>query len=476
MSGRKVLIYLAVLIVVVGGYYVSEWQRSRQQAQEKTAQQVFQIKAGDISTLTLKSDKGEIKVERVPAGDQAPASDQPSAPAATPAAEEWRLTKPIAGRTDDLTIKSILSALADLNRQRLLDEAPGDKLKEFGLDKPIFILDFQAAGQNHQLRFGSKAPGGQSIYAQKDAEPRVLLIRLTDKETLDRTLTALRRKAIFSLSPEKVTEIRLTRNGERLVLQKTADLGWTPKDHPQTRLRTDKIEALLRQLGDARALEFVAEKADDLKKYGLAPSPPLRLTVLSGTREETLLLGGKQGDRYYAQRSGADPIMLVDTAWVDKLPVSSESLEDRRLWSGPDNEVQKVVWGGPDKKLTAVRKGSGWEIQQPDLLASPEAAFKFSLVFWRLKDLEFTRLLPAPGANQDKAPGFTLELFGPEDKRLFRLAEFPAEKDQALVAFSQGEKTATAVIPAKTMAELKQILAGLTAAGPKGQENPSPAK
>ena len=286
----------------------------------------------------------------------------PGNQAAAPA-EEWRLTRPIAGKVDDLTIKSVLSALADLSRQRLLDEVPGDRRKEFGLDKPLFAVEFQAAGQNHQLRFGSKAPGGQSVYAQKDGEPRVLLVRVSDKETLDRSLTALRDKTIFSLIPEKVTEIRLTRNENRLILQKNPDLGWTLKDHPQTRLRTDRIEALRRQLADAKALEFVAEKADDLKKYGLAPSPALRLTVLSGTQEETLLLGSKQGDRYYAQRSGTDPIILVDASWVDKLPPSFEPLEDRRLWSGPDSEVQKMVWGEPDKQLSAVRKGNGWEIQ-----------------------------------------------------------------------------------------------------------------
>jgi hypothetical protein len=110
MSGKKLLIYLGVLVLVAGGYYVSEWQRSRQHTQEKTEKLVFQVKVGDISSLSLKSDKGEIQVERGAAGDQAAAP-----------AEEWRLTRPIAGKVDDLTIKSILSALADLSRQRLLD-------------------------------------------------------------------------------------------------------------------------------------------------------------------------------------------------------------------------------------------------------------------------------------------------------------------------------------------------------------------
>ncbi len=295
---------------------------------------------------------------------------------------------------DELTINSILTALADLKMQRQLDEMPADKLKEFGLEKPIFTLEFQAADQTHQLRFGHKVPGDQSIYAQKDTDPRVLLVSITDKETLDRTLTALRTKNIFTLAPDQVTEIRLIRNQDRLTFQKTEPSVWTPGDHLQTKLRTDKINALLRQISGAKALEFVAEKADDLKKYGLAPSPALRLTLMSGKQEETLLLGSKQGERYYAQISGTAPIILVDKSLMEKLPASYEALEDRRLWAGQDAEVQKVMWGAPDKQITAVRDKNGWNLQTADNPARQISPMKFGLALWRLRDVEFIRLLP----------------------------------------------------------------------------------
>ncbi len=81
---------------------------------------------------------------------------------------------------------------------------------------------------------------------KKTAEPRILLIRIPDKETLDRTLTDLRSKKIFSLTPEKVTEIRLIRHDGRLILQKTASSEWTPENNPPIKLRADKINTLLR--------------------------------------------------------------------------------------------------------------------------------------------------------------------------------------------------------------------------------------
>ncbi len=74
MSGKRLLFYLAVLLMVAGGYVFSEFRHSRQIVQEKAAKQVFQLKADDIQALTLKSDKGEIQLQRVAAAEKPPAS------------------------------------------------------------------------------------------------------------------------------------------------------------------------------------------------------------------------------------------------------------------------------------------------------------------------------------------------------------------------------------------------------------------
>jgi hypothetical protein len=453
MNPKRLLFYLIVLLVVAGGYFVSEFRHSRHQAEEKAAQQIFQVPSADINAVTLKSDKGEIRLQRVAAGEKPPATQ-----GSPPPAGEWQITAPITVKADELTINSLLGALTDLKRQRHLDEVPADKVKDFGLDKPTFTLEIQAGERTHQLRFGHKVPGDQNIYAQKDTEPRVLLVRTTDKESLDRSLTALRSKNIFTVSPEQVTEIRLIREDGRLTLHKTEAAEWLPGGQLKTKLRSDRINALLSQLTGAKAREFAAEKADDLKKYGLAPSPALRLTLLTGKQEETLLLGSKQGEQYYAQISGTAPIIVVDKSLVEKLPVSYDSLEDRRLWAGQEAEVHKIIWGAPDTLTTAVRDKNGWSIQAPDKPAQQQTAMKFSLAFWRLKEMEFTRLLPGAETKKEAKPLFTLQLLGAEENPLFRLEEFAGEKDQVQVTFSHGEKNLGALVPAKALTELKVML------------------
>lgn len=485
MSGKKLLVYLGILLVVGGGYFFSEYYHSRQAVQEKAAKQVFQLKADEVQSITLQSDKGQIKIERLPAPSEAPgpsaavpAASSPVPAATPPAAAQtppWQLTAPIKSATDDLTLTSLLTALVDLKVERRLDAVTPERLKEFGLDKPLFSLTFEAAGQSHQLRFGHKVPGSQNLYAQKDDDPQILVLRQSDKETLDRNLTALRAKNIFTLKPAEITALRLIRPQEKLIIHKTGPEVWTPGTPLQLKLREDKIKALLGHLANARAIDFVAERAEDLKKYGLAPTPALRLTLLRDGQEETLLLGGQQGDRYYAQVAGKAPIFLVDKTLVERLPQSYDALEDRRLWSGTEAEVQKVTWGSPDQQSVAVREKDDWKLQTWDNQTVQQSAMKFNLALWRLKELEFSRFLQNAVELEKTNPLFTIQLLGPDNRLLFRLAEFAQEKDQTLVMFTSGDRTQAAAISSQTLKEVKELLNRLIMADKRSQgEKPDP--
>jgi|GEM_PF-1902612 len=477
MSGRKLLVYLAILVVAIGGYIFSEYYQTRQAEQEKAAKQVFQVKTADLQKIMLKSDKGEIWLERQPTGPppETPGSGgAPPAPTppAAPEAGLWRLSRPIVAPTDDLTVTSLVTALAGLRAERRLEAVAPDRLKEFGLDKPIFSLEFEAGASTHQLRFGLKVPGSQLIYAQADDDPRILVLRQSDKETLDRTLTALRAKNIFSLKPAEVTELRLVRGQEKLILQKTGTGVWTPAAPLQVKLREDRLNALVGQLANARAVEFVAEKAEDLKKYGLAPSPALRLTLRRDGQEETLIIGGQQGERYYAQVAGKPPIFLVDKSLVEKLPASYDALEDRRLWTGPENEVQKLTWGPPAQQTVAVREKDGWTIRTGDQPTIQQAAMKMNLALWRLKELEYGGFLKNTVELEKTTPIFTIQLLGAENHLLFRLAEMPGEKAEVQVVFTVGDRTQAATISSQALTEVKELLHRLATPDQSASDRP----
>ncbi len=469
MRIQKLLMYLAILLVVAAGYLFSEYYQARQVAQEKEAKKVFQVQAAALQRLILKSDKGEIRLEKAAPADTAEGSATSSPPATpTPA---WRLVAPIQAATDELTVTSLVTALADLKVERRLDEIGPDRRQEFGLDKPIFTLTFEAAGQTRTLHFGGKVPGSQFIYAQVEGDPRLLVLRQADKETLDRTLTALRAKEIFTLKPTEVTEIRLIRPQEQMILQKSGGEVWAPAAPHQIKIRQDRVKALVNQLAHLKAVDFVAEKAEDLKKYGFAPTPALRLTLRRQGQEETLLIGNSQGDRYYAQVAGKAPIFLVDKLTVDRLPTSYEALEERRLWTGPEAEVQKLIWGPPEAQTVAVRGQESWTIQTATGQQVTPNATKVQLTLWRLQELEFKRLLPDTAGLATATPQFTIQLLGANNALLYRLASFAPEKDQVPLLATVGEQTRAVMVAAPNWQELKGLLERL-AEPEKGKAEP----
>lgn len=447
MSFRKLLPYLVVMLIVAGGFFVSEYYQARQAAQEKAAKKIFSVKEGDITAFTLTRGQQEIRLKKE---------------------KDWQLVYPLTAAADTFTVHSLLGTLAELEKQRELAVKP-EKLADYGLDQPKLILNFTAGDQTHQLRIGDKAPGGRVYYAQKGQDSKVLLINTVDEESLDRDLTALRDKTVFTFSPDQATALHLQTAKLDLKLKKNAPDTWTIEGQPQTRVRGDKIESLLRQLRFLRAREFVAENPENLKKYGLAPKPTARVSVSQGKQQETLLLGATQGEKCYAHKRGNFPIIQVDKDILERLPTSVTSLEDRRLWAGKEGEVHTIIWGPPDHPVTATKAGDHWRLTGPQGRSQQQTAINMGGVLWRLKDLEYDRLA-SPDQPLPAKPEFRFQLKGEKGKLLLTLEEFPAKTaDLVRVRAVQNQQTLDVLMAKKAFAAWRQELAKLFAA-----ESPAP--
>ncbi|MFP3866654.1 MAG: DUF4340 domain-containing protein [Desulfobacteraceae bacterium] len=442
MRIKKLLPYLVVLLVVAGAFFISEHYQSQKEAEEQAAKKIFSLPADKITTITLKRDSQEIKLTRD---------------------KNWKIIQPLHTPADDLAVNSLRETLAGLEKQRQLEVEP-EKLSEYGLDHPELVVDFSADSETHQLCVGHKVPGGRSYYAQQQGDGKVLLISAVDKETLDKNLTALRDKTIFTISPEQANALQIKTARLDLDLKKTGPETWSLEDSPDTRIRSDRVESLLRQLSSLRAQEFVSEKPENLEVYGLAPEPAARLTISQDEQKETLLLGAKKDKLCYAHKPGSLPIFQVDREMLEGLPTSKSRLEDRRLWSGKEAEVQKMSWGPPEQQIKAVKEKDDWRLSFPDGKVEKKPAMQLGRVLWKLKELEYERLAPSESPSPD-APRFTLQLSGAQDEPLLSLETFAAPAPDLLrVRSQQGKQTLDVLVAEKSFAAWRQELNNLFAA------------
>lgn len=440
MNPRRLIPYAIILLILAGTYAVLLRQQTRQTAREEAAKKVFQVLEQDIAALAVIRDGREVRLAK---------KDR-----------DWQLLTPLQVRADQAVVDGMLAALAKLQKERDLG-APKD-LKAFGLDKPLLVVEFSAQGRSHRLAVGSQAPGTQDYYyALKDQEPEVLLLRAAAKDSLDRDLTALRDKTLLAFEVAQVKEVKIRTGKTRVDLEKTGPQTWRWTGREDFKVRTDRVETLLRQLHAARVKEFPEQLPKNYRAIGLGPKAQSEITLVTAGGLERLLLGVVQESGMYVRKGPDGPVVLVDKSLADDIAKAASSLEDRRLWGGPVTEADKAVWGPPNKLWTAVKGKESWELKGPEGAALKQPAARVELALWKLQNLEYVSLMQKPG-NLPAAPeAYVLEVFDGSGQALFRLEELGRRGNLVEVKAQKGDRTVTAIAAAKNFSEIQDDLARL---------------
>jgi hypothetical protein len=415
INPRRVLALLAVFLVVAAAYFLLTWRESRKELAEKAARQLYQVKEAEITALTLK--KGADAIHLAKEG------------------ETWQITAPIAAKADQPIVQSILATLASLSKDRDLGQA--QDLKPYGLDNPSFIAEFTADDRDHRLAVGEATPGKQGYYALRDQEETLLIIAALDKESLDRPLAALRDKTIFAFTGPKVKTLSLNLGSHQVELERTGPAHWQWPGREGFKVRSDRVESLLRRLELARMMDFIAEApgAKDLAAFDLEPKPKGKMVLEAEGGRETLLLGADRPEGVLARKGADGPVFLVEKRLAQDLEQTLAGLEDRRLWSGDTADVRKVAWGPPAALWTATPEGKGWRLTR-DKESLTRGSVHLEYALQKFQDLEYARTLPA--AAPPEGPAYLVELRDAAGQLIFRLAQVgKPEKDRVEVSLER---------------------------------------
>lgn len=106
----------------------------------------------------------------------------------------WHITAPQESRADSGTVSSLVSSLAPLTADRVIDEKAKD-LQPFGLKEPsIEILVTTKNNQSQRLLIGDETPSHNGTYVAIAGQPQVYTIPSYVKASLDKGLDDLREK------------------------------------------------------------------------------------------------------------------------------------------------------------------------------------------------------------------------------------------------------------------------------------------
>jgi hypothetical protein len=291
MRGRSTLILL-VLAAAFGGYlYFVESKKAVEDPNAK--KKVFAFDASKIDQVEVKIASGETTTLKRDASD-------------------WAIVKPVAAPADQNNVNDIVTNLANLEEDRVVDENASD-LTTYGLTAPRMDVTFHVSGEKEPKRilFGDKNPTGVGVYAKLPNEKRVFIVGTSADTTFNRTTFDLRDKTALKFQQEKVDSLELVSKNQTIRLEKSGD-DWkivkpilAPADYVS-------VQGLIGQLQSAQmsSLKDKPEELKDLKQYGL-DKPEVTAVIGMGPQKVTFELGSKVDATTFWGRDTSNPAVFA---------------------------------------------------------------------------------------------------------------------------------------------------------------------
>ena len=261
---KGLLAAIVVLVLLIGVYLAlraaapEEDQPASTEADTKTA---FEIKAEDISELSIENGKESYHFSRKE--------------------DKWTYTEDENFPLSESQIQNVVSNLTSISAVRELENT--ENLADYGLDNPeiqVTVTDIE--GKETELKFGDINDAVSGCYMSKSGSHKVYLVDSSVKTGLEVKLTDLAEKEeIPSIAASSVKKVEINRNNETQTLgeEKSSETGWSYKDSDGRIIAADssKTGEYMNQYSTVAWNDFVAYDTDNLAEYGL--DNPTKVTI-----------------------------------------------------------------------------------------------------------------------------------------------------------------------------------------------------
>jgi len=134
---------------------------------------------------------------------------------------------------------------------------------------------------------------------------------------------------------------------------------------PAVRADSFAVESLVDELNNASMKSVVEETKNDLGKYGFS-SPTLTIHLSGNGGTQTLVLGKKEGNDYYAMNTAVAPVFTLGPDFLSQFQKKPADLRSKDLFTFVSYEVKQVTVQGPKGRQVFVQHTNNkWEQTEP---------------------------------------------------------------------------------------------------------------
>lgn len=338
MPNRGLLVAVALLAVLAGGIYWSNQDEEKKVgAPAKDAPpKILEIPEDQFAKIEIKRRDGTGAVlERQPSG--------------------WRLIAPKALPADTRAVQTLVSALALVASERLVDEKPAD-LMQYGFASPqVEVLIDRKDGKKHKLLLGETSPLGTSVFARVDGDPRLYTVAAAVKAAVDKVWQDLRDRRLLTFYDAKLVRIEL--NSIEFV---KADGHWSMTKPQAWRPDTFAVEELVRKLIEAK-MEITPEDEEQTfagKFASAAPYAIARATDDKGTQQLDIRKD-KEGN-FFAKSTAVEGFFKLPPEAVDIFARKAEEFRSKKLFDFGFADPSKIELKHDGNSWSFEKKGADW--------------------------------------------------------------------------------------------------------------------
>jgi hypothetical protein len=308
---------------------ILKFDRDKVDTVEITASAAQAAAAGATAAADAKGGKGAKD-----AGAKAAAAMKAAAAAGPPVTmkfvkqgESWKMTSPVAARTDSGAVDGVLGKLATGQMKSLTEQDAGTNaadLAKYGLAKPAIAVTLGVGNSHSELMIGKAADNGD-LYAKDASRPMVFTVEKAVGNDIKTTPADYRTKDLFEAKSFTTSRLEVKRGGQTTVFEKQKtkekDDKGKEKDGPEKWAQTSPAPA---KAVDATKIEDAVGKLVALRADSFADKLPAGATELAtvstkfedGKRSENVVLY-KAGSDYYATRADDAGAAKLATATVE---------------------------------------------------------------------------------------------------------------------------------------------------------------
>ncbi len=351
--------------------------------------------------------------------------------------ERWRLVRPVKARADAARITNLIAQVLNTSIESFVssDSADGGAAA-FGDARGSVALFPEAGAEPQILEFGPEpGPDKTEITARFATRKSVYTLATGSAAVLDTKPNDLRERKLARFDRDLVDRVTLASKAHGRTVFGRKGEEWTinpDKDGKGRAASRGDVNLLLDRLTGTEVLDFVADTASDLAKYGLQ-DPALRVTVSSYSTENTaearageqpiatVAFGRAEKGAIYARIEEEPFIVNVDQAVFDQMDLPGVAFREAPVLMGKAEEIRAFTLrkpGGIEIRAERAAEGAWKAPGGGDLAAKPVAIQSLVNVLANLRAVRWVATTPEPGHGFDQSPVTVEFTLGAEKRTL----------------------------------------------------------